>query len=370
GGAGASAGYSNAGGGGSGYLFTSTSDKTGYSGNIPNSKYYLSDAATTADVCYGNGIVRITNITNNIVTIDSGGNPANCAITSWSDTKITCVTSPHVVGTFDVTVTNAVGSSPDNGTNDDFTYAYPAQDGAKIQDVTNDTCSTTKTWAYDERDNHTYYIQKIPNSGADGNDKDLCWMLTNLAYIGSEGTVILSDDSITSSYVTTTETGNIPQEYTTPLVHIAPGGISYTAAPTIPSDSGEQYGYLYNWCAAVGAQTSACTDYLTYPSMDATITICPQGWRLPRSMDFQTLNYAVNSGSTASDSGLRSDWLGVYSGYYYYNGLAGQNSTGLYWSSTWYGHYESNANLLRFSSSIAYLVPWGRDVGVAVRCVR
>lgn len=46
GGAGATSSDSAAGGGGSGYVFTSSSDKTGYSGNMPNSKYYLADAST------------------------------------------------------------------------------------------------------------------------------------------------------------------------------------------------------------------------------------------------------------------------------------------------------------------------------------
>ncbi|MDR2064001.1 MAG: hypothetical protein LBQ02_04450, partial [Candidatus Nomurabacteria bacterium] len=126
GGAGASAGYSNAGGGGSGYLFTSTSDKTGYSGNIPNSKYYLSDAFTVTDSRTGGGYVKIVDLTSSptgSVILDISGTPANCIIISWSDTEIKCATSSHVAGVVDVTVTSIDGSaSVNNGTNDNFEY--------------------------------------------------------------------------------------------------------------------------------------------------------------------------------------------------------------------------------------------------------
>ena len=43
-----------------------------------------------------------------------------------------------------------------------------------LQAVTTSSCPTERTLAVDARDNHTYWIQKMP----DGK----CWMLTNLAY--------------------------------------------------------------------------------------------------------------------------------------------------------------------------------------------
>src|SRR5690606_18691551 len=45
-----------------------------------------------------------------------------------------------------------------------------------MQTINSTNCSTTRTLGYDARDNHTYWIQRMP----DGK----CWMLTNLAYAG------------------------------------------------------------------------------------------------------------------------------------------------------------------------------------------
>ncbi len=237
-----------------------------------------------------------------------------------------------------------------------YTGVLVATNGTIMQTITTATCPTTRIRANDARDNRSYYVQKL------GDDK--CWMLTNLAYAGG-GTATYNDTKTLTA--TTSTSGSFT--YTTSSVHTSPGGAAVTSGSTNPSTttgSGGQYGYLYNWCAAMGAQTSACNNTST-TGFDTTISICPAGWHLPTSTEFTALNTAVNSGSTSSDSGLLSTWLGVYSGLYS-SGLLNQGSNGLYWSSTVYD--ATTARGLYFYSSRVNPSDGNRKYsGFAVRCV-
>jgi uncharacterized protein (TIGR02145 family) len=238
----------------------------------------------------------------------------------------------------------------------------PAQDGTEMQQITIKNCPTSKIRGVDARNNRTYWVQKL----ADGR----CWMLTNLAYAGGGTNTYGDTKSITNSNTVS---------YTAPY-YMIPTDANPTTEPTNPStstlggttaDPNKQYGYLYNWCAAMGAQTStsACANATT-PAPNTSISVCPSGWRLPTSGiggEFQALNTAINSGSTASDSGLRSTWLGMYSGTWLSSFIA-QGSVGYYWSSTQYS--ASSAYLLNFGSSYVYpLYNYDKRYGFAVRCV-
>ena len=186
-----------------------------------------------------------------------------------------------------------------------------------IQTVTKANCSTTRTMVRDARDNSTYWIQKL----ADGN----CWMLTNLAYAG--------------------------------------GGTN---------TSTRQYGYLYNWCAAMGGQNTAACANATTPAPVPTINICPAGWRLPTGEpttgEFTALNTALNDGKTNTDAGLiASPGLFQRSGLWL-NGFNAQGSRGNYWSSSQYS--AAYAHFLNFSSTNVYPANYnGKDYGFAVRCI-
>lgn len=188
-------------------------------------------------------------------------------------------------------------------------------------------------------------------------------MLTNLAYAGG-GTNTYGD-------VKTLTQGDPAGSYTIPAYYISVGA-NTTTEPTNPSTSTSgtgQYGYSYSWCAAMGAQagTSACLNATT-PLPNTSISICPSGWRLPfasAASDFNVLNGAVNGGSTTSDTGLRTAWLGQYSG----NGFTGiQGGSGHYWSLT--QSSATNVNAFTFYStgvtSPNSLVKYG---GYAVRCL-
>ena len=166
----------------------------------------------------------------------------------------------------------------------------------------------------DARDNSTYWIQKL----ADGN----CWMVTNLAYAG--------------------------------------GGTN---------TSTRQYGYLYNWCAAMGGQSTAACANASTPVTIPTTNICPAGWRLPTSNggEFTVLNAAINSGSTSSDAGLLSNGLFQRSGIL--NGtFNSEDSVGYYWSSS-----QSADNAFRLQLGVTSVNPASYSIykynGFSVRCI-
>jgi uncharacterized protein (TIGR02145 family) len=250
-----------------------------------------------------------------------------------------------------------------------------AQDGDTIQTVTNANCPTIDTsvtttdanavWVKDARDNHTYFIGKIGG---------LCWMLTNLAY-GGDGTDTYGDvltfdsSSVFDGSITKPASTNA-----TPQIATGAGGTAYTVDTSPVASAGSaadaQRGYLYNWCAAMGKQYSACAGGSNSGSdFNFAISICPYGWRLPigNNGEFQALNIAANNNSTINDSGLRATWLGVYSGYYY--GTLSFQGYGYYWSSTANSN-ASNAYILQIRAD--KVAPAGyntKDISKSVRCV-
>ena len=264
----------------------------------------------------------------------------------------------------------------------DATGAVPPQ---YLQTITSTNCPTTRTLAVDARDNHTYYIQKL-GEGANAR----CWMLTNLAYAGGTsngGTNTYNDTIPTGDGTNGTLHGpdNTGSTTYTLAKYYTHAGANPTTNPTQPSTdttgggsgAGRQYGYLYNWCAAMGAQnggpkpnTSACANATT-PAPNTAISICPAGWRLPTGQattgDFTLLNNAVNSASTTTDAGLRSEWLAQWSGYWS-SGFNVLGSYGYYWSST--QNSATNGRFLNFYSSSVYPSNYYTKIyGFAVRCV-
>lgn len=220
----------------------------------------------------------------------------------------------------------------------------PPTNGTDIQAVTAANCPSTRTRAVDARDNRTYWVQKL----ADGK----CWMLTNLAYAGGGANTYGDAKTIANG------TGDGSMTYTVAKYYIPTSGSNVTTEPTAPSIATTgtgQYGYLYNWCAAMGAQaaTNACLQAAT-PVSNATLSICPAGWRLPtgNNGEVQALNVAVNGGSTTNDSGLRTTWLGQYGGLWF-TVFASQGTNAEYWTAT---HTDSdNAYIFSFSSSNGFV---------------
>lgn len=240
-----------------------------------------------------------------------------------------------------------------------LTASIAAGGPATLQTINSSNCPTTRTRAYDVRDNRSYWVQKLADNK--------CWMLTNLAYAGG-GTSTYGDAKTLSNGTSSgTTTYTVAQYY-------VPSGANPTTEPTNPSTSTSgtgQYGYLYNWCAAMGVQVTAACANTTTPTPDTSVSICPSGWRLPTGTsvtgELSVLNNVINSGSTTSDLGLRTTWLSQYSGRWI-GWLTSQNSDSYYWSST---QVSAIAVPILISSS-TYVAPSSNEVknyGFAIRCV-
>lgn len=235
-----------------------------------------------------------------------------------------------------------------------------ADDAMNIQTVTSANCPTTRTMTVDARDNHTYWIMKLSNGK--------CWMLTNLAY-GGGGANTYNDTKTIFDKTGVGGNANYPWYYVN-------SGANPTSNPTAPSTSTNgmgQYGYLYNWCAAMGAQTGtgACSETSMTPTPSTAISICPSGWRLPTGVsggEFTALNTAVNGGSTTSDSGLRTTWLSQYGGSSGGGAFFSTGTVGDYWSSS---AYTIDKSYLMYITSNNINPAWTnyKTQGYAVRCV-
>ena len=123
--------------------------------------------------------------------------------------------------------------------------------GTAMQQVTADNCPTERTRVQDARDGRSYWIRRIPNTRQGGGD--LCWMEANLAYAG-DGSTTYGD---TTTLIVANGLGSsfTDKQVITNLTDM--GGLPPTDEPNDPSTvsgAGGQYGYLYNWCAAMGGQ--------------------------------------------------------------------------------------------------------------------
>lgn len=293
--------------------------------------------------------------------LNTGSFPSDTtSLTKSADT--TFGTFNRTANTFCLEATNSGGkvfyvtdsSAPKEG-------ECPLDPAIAMQTVTSASCPSTRTMKVGARDNHTYWIQKMP----DGK----CWMLTNLAYAGGGTNTYGDTKSITLSTSGTSYTE--PRYY----AHTNANPTTSPAPPSTSTDGGvtnPQYGYLYNWCAAMGVQTttSACANALT-PAPSPSVSICPANWRLPTGQattgEFTLLNNAINGGLTNTDAGLRASWLAQLGGGWV-GGFNTQGSNGYYWSAT--QSSASGARYLSFgSSSVNPSNSGGKGYGFSVRCV-
>ncbi|MCL2038705.1 hypothetical protein FWG86_02290 [Candidatus Saccharibacteria bacterium] len=290
-------------------------------------------------------------------------------------------TSGTYLGT--VTISGAVNLPPSG----------PDLNGVVMQEISLDglatpyACPTERTRVVDARDDASYWIRRI--NGTSGFGGDLCWMETNLAYAGG-GDNYFGDVFSWESSDIGEDLQNGESFYTSgtsPFFYIPPGA-NRTTEPTDPSISTNgtgQYGYLYNWCAAMGGQWAACSyGYLYQPIQDRNqgdgyiFNICPAGWRLPSggssTDELSLLNDVLNGGSTGSPTGLLNGGLFMYSGSWGGGSsigpgvFHGQGSQGDYWSSDVGSHLAArhlwfdNTNTSPESGTYT-------TTGAAVRCV-
>jgi uncharacterized protein (TIGR02145 family) len=144
------------------------------------------------------------------------------------------------------------------------------------------------------------------------------------------------------------------------------------------------YGGLYLWAEVVGYTNGATNTTRANPPLTGNVQgICPKGWHLPKSSEFQTLCTAVNndgnslkavgvgtgmgygtntSGFSALLAGLR---LVFYDGNFHYLGYYGN-----FWSSTEYNPYLAYYTYLNPDINSIYLNgTYDKVNGLSVRCV-
>ena len=117
------------------------------------------------------------------------------------------------------------------------------------------------------------------------------------------------------------------------------------------------YGAMYTWYSATAG---------TNPSSGASsYDICPKGWRLPTSAEYQAIinNYG-STGAALVDSNAKLQYSGSCNSTYCPTSLGG---LGLYWSST--ADSSSAAYSLYFFSWAVYMTNSPKNNGGSVRCV-
>lgn len=238
----------------------------------------------------------------------------------------------------------------------------------------------------DLRDNKVYTVAKL----ADGQ----IWMTSNLNLAG--GTKLYSETSdVPAGYPTSGGVGyyQLPASSSSGFSNNSTAYVYNTGnETTLQSDCSPSCNSYYSWLAAVaGNQTNATTN-----GTDAPYSICPKGWRLPKSGN-RDIADASNASSykngdlyklaTAYGANLESSYIDNSSTFYnnagpgtipnfllsgWYRGSTFIDSYGSYWASTAYYNYSAiphtyaigiRSNIL-YSPDLFYI----RDGG-SVRCL-
>ena len=128
-------------------------------------------------------------------------------------------------------------------------------------------------------------------------------------------------------------------------------------------------GRLYTWAAAMDSATTGCGYDKTCTITEPLRGICPSGWHLPTSSEWNTLmNYAGSSNKLISNRDGGSDMFGLNlfkSGYcdYPYTGFGGYGSSPAYWSAT---ESSTTAAVHRYLTSLSI----DKRNAYTVRCVK
>ena len=248
-----------------------------------------------------------------------------------------------------------------------------------MQDMTPEHCANSTehqvTTLKDKRDNNTYTVAKLK----DGK----CWMTQNLRLKLDTNTPLKPTDSDVAQNWTpnrnteTTLTGSWDQD---------PEG-NKTVRSYYDSNN-PQYGTYYTHTAA----TAGTTANMNNDGDEATGSICPKGWRLPKARDtssepanndfYQMAKHYVGSNMTWDASGGRGYWYNgthnllssppnfIYSGFRWCDtkGVADVGSYGYWWSSTVSSSGHAHSLLVR-SSGVSPTFGYRRDNGFTVRCI-
>lgn len=249
-----------------------------------------------------------------------------------------------------------------------------------MQDMTSEHCANSSehqtATLKDKRDNNTYTVAKLK----DGK----CWMTQNLRLKLDTSTPLKPTDSD----VTQNWTPNRSTETTLSGRWDQDSEGYKTVRSYYDSNTYTTNGVYYTHTAAT-AGTAASIDT---SNVDAPSSICPKGWRLPKTTNnvnnsefYHMAKHYMNSNmqwNTYSDNGNSGYWNNgthnltsspqnfVYSGYrYYYSAdVSSVGNSGLWWSSTVY--FSNDAYSMLMSSSLVRPRDNNyRYYGFSVRCL-
>jgi len=155
------------------------------------------------------------------------------------------------------------------------------------------------------------------------------------------------------------------------------------------NDSAEycgKFGRLYRWAATVGKSERECGHGYTCSLPSGIIQgVCPSGWHLPDSTEWQILFNAVGGWSTAgaklkSTSGWKgsrgggTDAFGfsvLPAGNRSYDGRFNfEGSIAEFWSSTEIGRYSAYSSYLYYNDDDAQLFYCSKNIAFPVRCIQ
>lgn len=274
-----------------------------------------------------------------------------------------------------------------------------------MQSMASSSCTTSGSYAYDNRDGEVYYIKRL----ADGR----CWMLDNLRldpvevslatlrgntnasnetlnYLKGVSVGTASDKYATSGVSKTWSDGNsnsdpriavdsssgLCEETANKKIECANSDYSWGSDSYISSTpDGEstvaegKIGVYYNYCAATaGSYCYGDGDDSGTSVGNATEDLCPTGWRMPtgsnssNSSEYIDLINAYNDDYTEIQTALRTPLSGAI-----FDGHAQQQKTdGYFWSST--RRMNNLTWILSVEVDDATTAGWYRDSGTTMRC--
>ena len=286
----------------------------------------------------------------------------------------------------DIVVNPRLGGTRNNGLSVRCLAREPQTIGSieYMQDMTPEHCTNSTehqtATIKDKRDNNTYIVAKLK----DGK----CWMTQNLRLKLDTSTPLKPTDSdVSSSWTPPRSTDTASCQSGTRWDQDSEG--YKTVRSCYQSESTYNTNGVYYTHAATTAGTTA---NMNNDGDEATGSICPKGWRLPKARNtslepanndfYQMAKHYVNSNMTWNTSNGNGYWNGgahnllsspqdfIYSGIRWYSeyGVASIGSSGYWWSSTVY----SSLSAYHLSLPSGGVYPRNnhfRSSGFTVRCI-
>lgn len=253
--------------------------------------------------------------------------------------------------------------------NDSILTANTTYVNTEIQNLSTSSCTSTPSYAYDNRDGQVYMIARL----SDGR----CWMIDNL----NLGAIDLNTDLTSTNtnlsntvsastfngwrVTTGSQTYDDGEFISVPGIDVSKGSYEYSAA--------SNYGTLYNYYVASAGTIAGSTN-----SNDVLYDICPAGWRMPSNNSIygeyaQVLNLYFNNGTNPRlNYPVYNNGAGYSRPGHFANGeVTGTDVDAHYWSTTKINGEDANRNTFGFSSLnvVNSVYSGNRADGYSMRCI-